>query len=363
MKSLKILIAWLLIIGQPGVLFCDYVMMVLFAGTGNSKVFQMDDNGVISHQYDLILTDRNEPMELCFSPDGRWGLVGYDMTQSKPETHITTVLGINNDRIIHVQETIPNSFDKLVAISPDSKYGVYGQNLNTLRYYSDRTFEDIPTDNDYLAGVYADFSSLNGNLITNSGWPGGEVREFTLLENGETTTTGVVVDISPATAFQGVYVSPDGKTCIALSNDGSKITSLKINPEDGLSIAHQDESIKSGPYDIGFTPDSKLMLVSFYDCDGSHGGELRCFAIDDESKFSLVNSLDLPGCPHGMALTPDGKYAVMCDFRLGDIYFYVVEIGENGELTYLPENDFQYPGFLSALTFVPDPRANGFKLY
>ena len=214
MKSLKILIAWLLIIGQPGVLFCDYVMMVLFAGTGNSKVFQMDDNGVISHQYDLILTDRNEPMELCFSPDGRWGLVGYDMTQSKPETHITTVLGINNDRIIHVQETIPNSFDKLVAISPDSKYGVYGQNLNTLRYYSDRTFEDIPTDNDYLAGLYADFSSYSGNLITDSGWPGGEVREFTLLENGKTTTTGVIVDISPATAFQGVYVSPDGKYAV-----------------------------------------------------------------------------------------------------------------------------------------------------
>ena len=360
MKSLKILIAWLLIIGQPGSIFCDYTLVCVYELNPVLRIFKMSDAGKLSFDYTVDVG--GNPDSICFAPNGKWGLVGSHTTSAE-FTHKTMIISIDDEKKIHYVGYVPNEYEKLIAISPDSKYGVYGQNLNTLRYYSDRTFEDIPTDNDYLAGVYADFSSLNGNLITNSGWPGGEVREFTLLENGETTTTGVVVDISPATAFQGVYVSPDGKTCIALSNDGSKITSLKINPEDGLSIAHQDESIKSGPYDIGFTPDSKLMLVSFYDCDGSHGGELRCFAIDDESKFSLVNSLDLPGCPHGMALTPDGKYAVMCDFRLGDIYFYVVEIGENGELTYLPENDFQYPGFLSALTFVPDPRANGFKLY
>ena len=359
MKRFKILIVWLLVIGQPDVLFCDYVMMVLFAGTGNSKVFQMDDNGVMSHQYDLILTDRNEPMELCFSPDGRWGLVGYDMTQSKPETHITTLLNIDHNRIIHVQNTIDNKYGKFISISPDSEYGIYGGNLKTLKYINHYNYNIIPTDNKYIAHWSGGFSKLNNYLYTDDIYRPGIIQECTITDDGKTTTTGVVVDISPATAFQGVYVSPDGKTCIALSTGTYNITSLRINKDVGLSLAHQYEHTDSSPVDIGFTPNSCYFLVSFFDCDGSDGGELRSFSIDDESKISFVNSINLPQCPHRMAVTPDGKYAVIAGVLLGTTYFCVVEINEDGTLTYLPEKDFEYPGLINKFAFVPPYKGEG----
>ena len=363
MKYAIIIVAWLLIIGQPGNVFCDYILFCLYTGTGQSRVFNMDRDGFLSYHYDLTLTDLNEPVQVCFSPNAKWGLVGYDMSQSKPETHITTLLKIGIDRKIYVHETLQNSYGRLVAISPDSKYGVYGQNLNTLKYHSNGTIENIHTDNSYIAGIYGDFSSYNGNIITNSGWPGHEIKEFILLADGRTTITENIVDINPTMALLGLQVSPDGRTCIALSNSESKITSLRINQNGEIILAHEHTEPKSGPVDLGFTPDSKYLLVSFYDCDGSDGGELRCFSIDNESRLSLVKSLDLPNCPHGMAVTPDGKYAVVCDFILGKTYFYVVEISENGGLTYLPDRDFEYPGLMTALSFVPDPKSHLFMLY
>ena len=362
MKYVKIIIAWLLIIGQPGVLFCDHIMMCLFSSVGHSEIFNVSDNGEIIHQYNLTLTERNVPFKMCFSPDGRWALVGYDTTPSIPNTHITTLLKVDKNDIVHVQATLDNGYNELVTISPDSKYGVYGQNLNTLRYYSDGTFFDIPTDESYLSGKYGDFSKYSGNIITNSGWPGGEVREFTLMDDGRTTTTGVVVDISPATGLKGLFVSPDGKTVIALSYiDGYEITVLKVHEEGGLSVTQQFTPLSTGPRDVDFTPDSRFALITFYDSDGE---KVRSYEINEKSELTLVDAIFLPGSPgEDMAVTPDGRYCITRELIRGRSYFYVVAIDKDGYLTYLPDNDYDIPGFVSDIAFLPNVEPHGFMLY
>ena len=153
----KIVITWLLLFwGQPGNLFADYTMMCTFYYNPEARVFKVSDEGTITFDYYLRLTEIHEPMQIEFAPNGRWGLVGYD-SGSTPETQLTTIIKIDKDSIISVVDSIHNEWYRLVAISPDSKFGVYGGELKTLRFHSDNTYDVIPTENDLLAFPDVDF--------------------------------------------------------------------------------------------------------------------------------------------------------------------------------------------------------------
>ena len=342
--------AWLFLWAQPCLLFSDYVMMCTFFENPEARVFNVSDEGSINYEYSLTVTQGASPESLVFSRNGKCGLVGVHTTYYPP-THIITVLGVDNSDTISVLGTVHNENEILVAISPDSKYGVYGRNLQTLRFNSDNTYELIPTENPNLSGIYGDFSSLSGNLITNSGYPGKKILEFTLLPDGRTTATGVVVDISPSPGFQNVKVSPDGKTCIVLSIAEYNITSLRVNESGGFSIAQQFHSQSSNPFDIGFTPDSKYVLISFID---DEDGNIRSFQINEDSTLTLVDAIVLPYYPgEDMAVTPDGKFAITRGLIQSKSYFDVVRIHEDGTLEYLPEKGYIDNLPVSDMEFVP----------
>ncbi len=328
-------------------------MMCTFFSNPTAKVFKVSNEGDIIFDYNLQLNEIHEPMKIVFAPNGKWGLVGYD-SGSSPETQLATILTIDNNFKISVLANIHNEYRFLVAISSDSKYGVYGQHLQTLRYYPDNTYEVIPTENVKLAGFYAGFSSFSGNLIANSGYPGGKVSEFTLLPDGRTTSTGVMVDISPSTGYQGLKVSPDGKTCIVLSIAEYNITSLKVSESGGFSIAQQFHSQSSNPFDIGFTPDSKYALISFLD---DEDGNIRSYQINEDSTLTLVDAIVLPYYPgEDMAVTPDGKFSITRGLINDKSYFDVVRIHEDGTLEYLPDKNYVCTGHVSDMEFVPPQR-------
>ena len=342
--AITIIIAWLLLMGQPGKIFADYVMMCTFFQNQVARVYNVNDEGEISFDYNLEVG--GNPRSLCFAPNGKWGLVGSHTT-SYPHTQKTIVLGVDQNRKISVLGTAHNEYGELLAISPDSKYGVYGADLRSLKYNKNGTFDVIPTSNPVVANRDADFSSYSGNLFSN-GYPG-EITEYKITSDGKISTTEFMIDIEPSSANQDLTISPDGKTCIVLSIGTYEITSLRILKNGGCSIAHQFNTYSDTPDEVYFTPDSKIAVVSFFTIDN-----LCSYLVGGDSRLTEADSLDLPGYPgEDMAITPDGKYVITRELINNFSFFYVVRLHQDGTLEYLPEKDYICGGHVSAMAFVP----------
>jgi hypothetical protein len=350
---LFIFITWLSLLGQPSILFADYVMLCTFVDNTIARVYNVSDQGDI--QYDYTLDIGSEPNSVCFSPNGHWGMIGCNTISTKPETQQTVILGVDENIKISVLGSVHNEYHWLVSISPDSHYGVYGFDLKSIRFYPDNTYVEIPNDNPLIASFYAPFSKLNFNFYVENNDK--KITECTLSPDGRTTTTGQVINIIPSTGAQDVNVSPDGKTCIALSIIKYRITVLRIHQEGGASIVQQFNTISTNPYVVDFTPDSKYALVSFVTSPSEYP-DLIIYSIGPDSLLTETDSVILPNDPgEEMAVTPDGKFAITRCLILEPSgprsYFYVVRIHEDGTLEYLPEKDYNCSGFVSAIAFVP----------
>ena len=350
-----ILMTCLSFFGHSGCLFADYVMMCTFWESTIARVYNVSDEGDI--QYDYTLDIDSEPVSICFSRNGKWGMVGC-WTTSNPATQKTIILDIDENIKISVLGFVHNEYQSLVSISPDSRYGIYGWDLNSVRFYPDNTYYTIPNDNPFIGNREASFSKLNHKLYVQQS-SNKKVVECTLLEDGRTTITGEEVDISPSTGAQDLNVSPDGKTCIALSIITYEISVIRIHPEGGASLVQQFNTISMNPYVVDFTPDSKYAVISFY--TSSQTPDFIIYRIGEDSLLTEVDSLQLPNDPgEDMAVTPDGKFAItrflILEHSGPRSYFYVVRIHEDGTLEYLPERDYNCTGFVSDIKFVPPQR-------
>jgi WD40 repeat protein len=348
-KLLKYIMAWLLLLGQPCLVFSDYVMMCTFGYNPVARMYNVSDEGDITFDYNLTVGG-GDPCAIIFSPDGKWGLIGCHTTDYPP-TQVAIVLGVDENREISVLGTAHNELYELVAISPDSRYGVYGCDLKTLRFDNDTTYTVIPTENPILC-LQAVFSKVSNNILGQSKCV---IEEYTLLPDGRTTDTGFTLDISPSTGYQDLNITPDGRTLIVLSGQTYRVTSLRINEEGGCSIAHQFDPGSYNPGEVDFTPDSKYAVISFVWSINN----LKIYSIGEDSKLTETDSIHLPSYPgEDMAITPDGKYIITRALINDKSYFYVVRIKEDGKLEYLPEKDYVCTGHVSAIAFVP-PQIHG----
>ena len=348
MKKIYI-IALLLLMGKPGILLADYVMLCTMSESTQGRVFSFSDDGDISFLYSLTLTQGGEPQSIEFAPNGKWGMIGCNTT-TWPPTQITTILGIDENRLISVLGFVHNEYEKLVAISPNSRYGVYGDNLATLRFYSDNTFYPIPTTNPpTLAQLYADFSKLNNNLYAR---PSNYIiAEYTLQSDGTTTSTGWTMNINPSYGNTGIYISPDGRTCIVLSATTYVITVFRVNEYGGLSLVQQFDNSARYACVANYTPDSRYAIVSAIISGG--GDDMWSYSIGPDSHLTEVDVINLPNAPVGIAITHNGKYGVSRALIGAETYFYVMRIHEDGKLEYLPEKDYVCNGYVYNIAFAP----------
>ena len=331
----------LLFVVTPQKAFCDYVLGCLVGKY--LKVYNMSEQGDISFDYEVYVAGNPDTLE--FAPDGHWGLIGSHTT-SYIHTQRTIVLEVEKNRTIRYAGYVPNELGRPIAISSDSRYGVYNGALHTLKH-SSNGFEILSTTNPYLVSRVA-FSSYSGNIL---GWRMREVEEYTMLEDGRTTSTGVMRDISPAQGNNDLGISPDGRTCILVDPTNYSITVLKIHEGGGLSLAQQFNSVLFNPWQVDFTPDSKYAIITSLH---SRDPNILSFRIDYDSILTEVGSSHLPGCPGGrLTVTPDGKYAVTMELVSGYTYFYVVRIHEDGTLEYLPDKNFVDVGLLADMDFLP----------
>ncbi|MCX7000350.1 MAG: hypothetical protein NT106_08675 [Candidatus Sumerlaeota bacterium] len=327
----------------------DYRMMCTFyEGSNKASIFSVSNDGDIKFLYELAVTPGGEPMSIVFAPNGHWGLIGCNTTPW-PLSQVTTVIGVNKNQDIAVIGFVHNEYYWLVAISPDSKYGVYGAFLQTLRFLPDNTFYPIPTNNSFLASYDADFSSLSGNLIAVKSSITCEIAEYTLTSDGKTTNTGVIMNISPATGNSDLAISPDGRTCIVLSGVGQAFTVLHVLEGGGFSFVQQFGNPGLNPGVVKFTPDSKYAIISFFSTY-----DLRSYLINEDSSLTEVCALDIPYYLGGfLGLSPDGKIAVFGALAYGYTFLYVVRVHDDGTLEYLHDKDYVCNGYISCIDFIP----------
>ena len=331
----------------------DYIMMCTFFGGPTAKVFNISDDGDITFSYSIDVTQGGEPLALELAPNGRWGLVGCNTTYY-PLTQITTVLGIDSNRHIFVSGTVYNDNQYLVAISPDSKYGVYGYDLQTLKMNLDGSYEVIPSPYDELLATNADFSILNGNLYCHD--PVRDhtpyqyfVNEYQINCDGIPASTGESVEITPSRAAD-LEISPDGRTCIAVGVPEYEISVLRIHEQGGLSLTQQFETSSADPRVVDFTPDSRYAIISFIWWNLN----MRSFRIENHSQLTEVSAITLPyDAGEDMAVTPDGKFAITRALVSYGSLFYVVRIHDDGTLEHLPDKDYVCSGHVSDMAFVP----------
>ena len=350
----KIVLIFLIILICSILEASDYVMMCTYFYNPEARIFRLNNEGEMFFDHNLEVG--GNPESLCFSPNGKWGLIGSHTT-SHPSTQKTIVLKVSKDKEISVMGVLHNEHEILIAISPDSRYGVHGADLKSFRVDNGTTFTVIPTENPIQAGFDADFSSLNGCLYVENGYQ--TVVEHKIAEDETIKPTGNTLDISPSSGYRDLEVSPDGKTCIALSGLDYQITAVRLRKDGGMSLVEMFNTNSNNAREVVFTPDSQYAIVSF-----SESGDLpdiRIYRINSDSSLDETDGVKLPNVPgEDLAITPDGKYIVTRALINNLSLFYVVKVNEDGTLTYLPDNDYQCQDHVSAMAFVPpQPTAAG----
>jgi len=343
--AITIIIAWLLLMGQPGMIFADYVMMCTFFQNPESRVYSVSDDGDISMDY--FLEVGGYPLSIEFAPNGKWGLVGQDTTEGHPERQIIVILNVDKNRNISVYGTFHNEHHELVAISPDSKVGIFGNYLQSIIYHPDGTFTLNNENNEFMANRYAAFSSWNGRILAEK--TAFIITEYKLNLENKVIPTYNTKNISPSSGNEDLEISPDGKTCIVLSIGTHEIVVLRIRENGGFSLLQAFNTDSMNPCEVVFTPDSQYAIIVFDTRDN-----VWSYKIEDNSSLTFVDALDLPGSPgEDIDITPDGKFLVTRALYVGYSHFMVVRIHENGTLEYLPEKDYYCGGHVSAMAFVP----------
>jgi len=237
----------------------DYPMMCTFENNPIARIYSVSDEGDIIFENNLEVG--GNPITICFSPNGKWGMIGSNTTYYPP-TQKTIILGIDSNRDISVLGTVHNEHYDLVSISSDSRYGIFGNYLQTVIFNnSDNTFYTNTENNTFYASFYADFSSLNQKIISRRTFC--LIKEYEINSNGRVVETGESMDISPSSGNEDLRISPDGKTCIILSIGEYNITVLRIHEGGGFSLVQRFNTESFNPQEVRFTPDSRYAVVSF----------------------------------------------------------------------------------------------------
>ena len=332
----------------------DYVMMCTYFDNPVARVYRVGDDGAIC--FYKYLTVGGYPMAVHFASNGKWGLVGGDTTWNHPERQITVMLNVDRNREISVAGSVFNDVGELVAISPDSRWGVHGANLKTIRRYSNGTFTAIPCENPIYTDRHGVFSSLNGRFYCCTaqkieGLWHYFASEFKIDTDGVMKPTGESISIMPSRG-DGIGMSPDGRTLVILSLPGFYFNVFRIHEEGGMSLIQQFNVSPGFPYVMAFTPDSRYAVVTF--AGAGDGPDIRTYRVNADSTLSEVGSIILPDNPsEDMDITPDGKFIVCRSLKIGGSYFYVIRLHDDGQLEYLPENNIVQSGMVSSIAFVP----------
>jgi len=108
-----------------------------------------------------------------------------------------------------------------------------------------------------------------------------------------------------------VAIAPDGKHALAAKFPGNKIALLEIDG-DKVTFNKQDIPVGLWPYNVDVTPDGKLALTADNGFNGYADGNVDTISVIDieSTPPRVIDKLVVDEAPEGLAISPDGKFAV-----------------------------------------------------
>jgi YVTN family beta-propeller protein len=231
------------------------------------------------------------PHEAVISPSGRTGIVTIYGIAGKPGNQLAVIdiaTGVVTKTISLGTYTRPHGAN---FIPGDESRAVVTsestQNLVLVDLAKGEVMQAVPTT---AAGSHMVAVTADGKHAVTANITGGSVSYFDLA----TRALLRVIPTSPQT--EGIAITPDGREVWAASNTG--IVNI-VNP----ATSRIDKTLTGfgQPYRLAMSPDGKFAII----CDPK-GDKI---AVADVATRAVVWTLDAIGSPRGVNIAPDGKTA------------------------------------------------------
>jgi DNA-binding beta-propeller fold protein YncE len=127
----------------------------------------------------------------------------------------------------------------------------------------------------------------------------------------DTVTVGTGAD-----QVSAVAITPDGKRALAVKSNANKVALLSI---DGQKVTYDKRDLPSGifPYNVAVTPDGKLALIADTGNGGSSDGNADTVSVIDlePNPPRVIDHVTVGDSPEGLAISPKGDLAVTIEAR------------------------------------------------
>lgn len=301
----------------------------------HEALFKDNENTIFEYPYKQTRSNYNhfmgKPVESCLSHDGKYLWVTYyrrDFDPSASSPSAVAIIDTETDEIVRVMPCGP--LPKMIACSPDNK-------RIAVTHWGDNTVAIINIDSDEVMDFhYTEHVYIDGKLATNF-------------------AANVDRDNNCGNCLRGTLFTPDGRFLLIAKMGGNgiaviraedmkylgTITGSKLNlrhiivEQDFLYVssnkfgfvqrmplefldsikaeenktklfnfsAWKSASVGNGARTIEMTPDGRYILVCV-------NNESKIAVIDAE-KMEVIYTLPVSKFPVGLAISPDGKYAVV----------------------------------------------------
>lgn len=232
------------------------------------------------------------PHEAVISPSGRTGIVTIYGIAGKPGNQLAVIdiaSGVVTKTISLGTYTRPHGANFLPG--DESRAVVTSestQNIVLVDLAKGEVLQATPTT---AAGSHMVAVTADGSRAVTANITGGSISMFNLKP---TPVLDRVIPTSPQT--EGIAITPDGREVWAASNTG--IVNI-VNP-----VTNRIDKTLTGfgqPYRLAMSPDGKFAII----CDPK-GDKI---AVADVATREVVWTLDAIGSPRGVNISPDGKTA------------------------------------------------------
>lgn len=232
------------------------------------------------------------PHEAVIAPSGRTGIVTIYGVAGKPGNQLAVIdiaTGTVTKTISLGQYTRPHGANFIPG--DESRVVVTSESTQNLVLVDLAKGEVIQAVATTAAGSHMVAVTADGTRAVTANITGGSITMFDLKP---TAVLARVIPTSPQT--EGIAITPDGREVWAASNTG--IVNI-VNP-----VTTRIDKTLTGfgqPYRLAMSPDGKIAII----CDPK-GDKL---AVADVATRTVIWTLDALGSPRGVNIAPDGKTA------------------------------------------------------
>ena len=137
------------------------------------------------------------------------------------------------------------------------------------------------------------------------------------INGKEVKVTDTVTVGAPGDQVSAVAITPDGRMALAVKAAVDKVAVLDINGGKATYDKKNDLPANNYPYNIAVTPDGKLALIANTGNGGSSDGNVDTVSVVDlETKpIRIIDHITVGDSPEGLVINPKGDLAITIEAR------------------------------------------------